>query len=37
MYFSEKTADDESLTKLSCEGGKVVYNNEPGPEKYVSY
>lgn len=30
----EKTADDESLTKLSCEGGKVVYNNEPGPEKY---
>ncbi|PFX25530.1 Cytosolic carboxypeptidase 2 [Stylophora pistillata] len=30
----EKTADDESLTKLPCEEGKIVYNNEPGPEKY---
>ncbi|XP_078346337.1 uncharacterized protein LOC144631703 isoform X2 [Oculina patagonica] len=30
----EKTPDDLSLTKVPCEEGKVVFNNEPGPEKY---
>lgn len=31
----EKTLVDElSLTKLPCEEGKIVFNNEPGPEKY---
>lgn len=34
--ISEKTLDELRLTKLPCEEGKVVFNNEPGPEKYVS-
>lgn len=34
--IAEKTLDDANLTKLPCDEGTVVYNNEPGPEKYVS-
>ena len=34
--YTEKLLDDSSLTKLPCDEGTVVYNNEPGPEKYVS-
>jgi len=30
----EKKIDDTSLTKLPCEEGKIVFNNEPDPEKY---
>lgn len=30
----EKTFEDFIFTKLPCEEGTVVYNNEPGPEKY---
>lgn len=30
----EKTLDDVNLTKLPSDEGTVVYNNEPGPEKY---
>lgn len=33
--ISEKTLEDDNLTKLPCDEGTVVYNNEPGPEKYV--
>ena len=40
VYFvsviAEKTLDDVNLTKLPSDEGTVVYNNEPGPEKYVS-
>lgn len=34
--IAEKTLDDANVTKLPCDEGTVVYNNEPGPEKYVS-
>ena len=41
MYFvsviAEKTLDDVNLTKLPSDEGTVVYNNEPGPEKYVLF
>ena len=33
--ITEKTLEDANLTKLPCDEGTVVYNNEPGPEKYV--
>jgi len=36
FLISEKKIDDTSLTKLPCEEGKIVFNNEPDPEKYVS-
>ena len=32
----EKRLDDFTLAKLPCDEGTVVYNNEPGPEKFVS-
>ena len=34
--IAEKALDDVNLTKLPSDEGTVVYNNEPGPEKYVS-
>ena len=34
--IAEKTLDDVNLTKLPSDEGTVVYNNGPGPEKYVS-
>ena len=36
LVIAEKTLDDVNLTKLPSDEGTVVYNNEPGPEKYVS-
>ena len=36
VFFSAKTLNDSCLPKLAYDEGTVVYDNEPGPDKYVS-
>ena len=36
VFFSAKTLNDSCLPKLAHDEGTVVYDNEPGPDKYVS-
>ena len=36
MFFLAKTLNDSCLPKLAHDEGTVVYDNEPGPDKYVS-
>ena len=35
-FFSAKTLNESCLPKLAYDEGTVVYDNEPGPDKYVS-